>query len=488
MEMQPSGHSSVPGLAPPLAASPPSGDSFGVLAGAIGPRIRFERAAVLLVALVAADVVWMLVDYVRQSGGANNDFVLYFRVRAVVVDLVQVGMILVFFRMIRNALAAAAAMAAAYTVLMAPLTLVLQTALLEGAKFSFQFHPVPLFRSWIGTFLFFGVMAVLVPRIRPLWLGLMAGAGAGLVAANVFQMLVTVIAYRESFSTSFEGLLTTIASSLGGAVVFGSVFWGGLKAVGYTPGESLAFQPAAGAGLSGRAAELQQAANFRTVRRLLRPAGIGSIVFGVIAVGLGAASMEENPVNAVLLFLGVFLFVEGIWLVVSPSPAGMLVDGFALGALGLWNIFITLANVSSGARGPGGFAVLGVFQIILAFQSFNRYRRFAGWPMQKPSEADLQFLDRALQPGPHLIQFRLGQGRAVRNWKAGLLDDFGVFHEEKEERIVIAPRDGVSFTSLSTGTPGKDISVRVSLPGIESEGAISAEAMDRIQRWKNEKS
>jgi len=133
--------------------------------------------------------------------------------------------------------------------------------------------------------------------------------------------------------------------------------------------------------------ELQKVSDYRLLRKSLKGAAIGSIIFGVIAIGMGLAFMSEDPINVVLVFIGVFLLVEGIWLIRSPSPRGMIVDGIALCILGIWNIFIAIAGELR------GFVVLGFFQIIWGVQSFRRYRRFSGISSQKPSKESLRQVD-----------------------------------------------------------------------------------------------
>jgi uncharacterized membrane protein len=63
--------------------------------------------------------------------------------------------------------------------------------------------------------------------------------------------------------------------------------------------------------LIGNIEELQKISDYRTIRKTLRPAGIGSIVFGVLAVVMGIASIEDNSLNAILALIGLFLLVEG---------------------------------------------------------------------------------------------------------------------------------------------------------------------------------
>ncbi len=106
----------------------------------------------------------------------------------------------------------------------------------------------------------------------------------------------------------------------------------------------------------------------------LKSGGIGSIIFGIIAIAFGLASAGQNPINAGLAVIGLFLLAEGIWLLASPQPIGLIVDGIALCVLGIWNMMITIYNTSH-AGGGGGFAILGIMQIVWGIQSFRHYHQ-----------------------------------------------------------------------------------------------------------------
>jgi membrane-bound ClpP family serine protease len=127
--------------------------------------------------------------------------------------------------------------------------------------------------------------------------------------------------------------------------------------------------------------KLQAVSNYNLLCKALRPAGVGSIIFGLIAMAMGFAAMDENPINALLGIIGIFLLVEGIWILAVPSPVGMIVDGIALLIVGLWNISVTLG---SAAGGISFFALLGVWQIVAGCKSFGRYSHFSKLPMSKP--------------------------------------------------------------------------------------------------------
>ena len=95
--------------------------------------------------------------------------------------------------------------------------------------------------------------------------------------------------------------------------------------------------------------ELQKVANYRLVRKSFKGAAIGSIIFGLIAIGMGFGFAGENPINIVLGVIGILLVVEGAWLIRTSNPKGLIVDGIAICILGTWNIVVTFASAAAGA-------------------------------------------------------------------------------------------------------------------------------------------
>jgi hypothetical protein len=132
----------------------------------------------------------------------------------------------------------------------------------------------------------------------------------------------------------------------------------------------------------------QSSDEFAELKKQLKGAGIGSVIFGLVAVGLGAAFHQESAVNVVLAVIGVLLFAEGVWILVDPRPVGLVVDGIALWVIGIWNIVITIHNMSYGGHGTV-FGVLGVFQIIWGVNSIRRYGKFAR-TLAQPGESPVE--------------------------------------------------------------------------------------------------
>jgi hypothetical protein len=236
----------------------------------------------------------------------------------------------------------------------------------------------------------------------------------------------------------------------------------------------------------GSVEELQNASEYWLMRRTLRPTGIGSIVFGVIALFMGASSMGENSVNAVLALIGVFLLVEGIWILVAPSPGGMVADGIALILVGCWNVFVWV--LSSGRS--EFFIILGIWQIVWGVERFSRYRRFSRVPLEKPSEQVMKWLDenvKALASARSLPESDILEFRATARWRAKLFEDAALFVFGSGQDVLLARKDHITFSC--NGEPilnGKSLKATFGIGDRNLSGTISVEAFAKYGGWKGE--
>ncbi len=117
--------------------------------------------------------------------------------------------------------------------------------------------------------------------------------------------------------------------------------------------------------------ELQRVANYRQMRQRLRRSGTLSVFFGVLAVGLGYGALHVNQLNAILLAIGVFLLVEGAWLIISPAPVGVILDGTGFLLVGIWNIGVAVLNAMAGHFEGGFLPLIGIFQICWGIQPIS---------------------------------------------------------------------------------------------------------------------
>lgn len=455
------------------------------LVGAGGESIHWPRALNFLAALLAADLIPLLLSPLLRGGGlpSARDFVM-----ELVLDLVVAAAALGAFRLVSNGVLAAALAAVGYTVVGVPIVLFNILSFVGAQELPWAFLLTIALFGLTYNFLFLAGLHATVRFIPSLLVALLVGAAG----ANLVHMLL-----RTAFQAAFVGerfhlgvTLGIAAVRIGAGLLFGVVLWAGLKLpMMQMAGRALA--AAAAMDVAGAMADLQRAADFRSVRKRLKPAAIGSILFGVIAIGLGMASLEESALNAFLVLLGLFLLGEGIWLLVQPTPVGMIVDGVALCLIGLWNLLVTIANMQSGAGGFRGFAALGVFQIIWGIQSFRRYGRFAHLGGGTASTEAIQRVDAvvagiaeaSMKTSADIIEFTASN----RQWKGRLAPDLGVFVAGAEDEVVLAGKGEVIITPQEP-VAGKAFQATFQLGPHSHKGSLSPEAYQRYQTWRSSRS
>ena len=461
--------------------------SFSRLAGAHERSICWGRLFSLFIALMVSEVVtsfrWVLTTKVSLP------FSYWFHI--ILGEIILVGMILLVFYFIQNMWGAALLTALGYSILMTIINVIF---------YSFSPSTRTLSYSGIWTFIFIVGLFIAVRHFRPLWFSLMAGY---FVATLIDLILISGIQRVSEPQSQFTSrwALYSLLSILASSVAFGAIFYAGLKLpwsewMEKKPAPAYAFRPdeakAFASGMSqDDSSSLIIAADYKAVNSHLRPASFGSIVFGLIAIALGASLAEQNPINAFLVVIGIFLFIEGIWLLTSPGPKGLVVDGIALIIIGVWNILVTFANASSGGESVGFFFIIGVWQIIWGFQSFGRYKRFSYLAGEKPSKESQAKLEELVQgiiasssrASTDIIEFKVKTAFKEWNWKGKLMHDAALFVAGKKA-IISVRRDEVKLRLKGESSGMRPQKGTLHLGKQKIVGTISPESLDRLREWK----
>jgi MFS family permease len=461
--------------------------SFSRLVGVHERTICWGRLLSFFIALLISEVItsfrWVLTTKISLP------FSYWFQI--FVGQVVMVGMILLVFYFIQNMWGAAFLTTIAYAILMTIINVIFYSVSPSARTFSY---------SGIWTFIFIVGLFIAVRHLRPLWFSLMAGY---FVTTLIDYFLISGMQkLLESQSQPISGrLLYSFLSILASSVAFGAIFYAGLKLpwsewIEKEPAPSFAFRPgetktfASGTSPEDKSA-LIRAADYKVVNSHLRPASFGSIMFGIIAIALGGSMANQNPINAFLVVIGIFLFIEGIWLLTSPGPKGFVVDGIALIILGIWNILVTFANASSGGESVGFFFILGIWQIVWGFQSFGRYKRFAYLAGEKPSKEALEKLEQALRgimassykTSADIVEFKVKALFKEWNWKGKLMDDVALFVAGKKA-IIPVRKDEVKLTLKGESSGLRPQKGTLHLGKQKIAGTISPESLDRLREWK----
>lgn len=243
--------------------------------------------------------------------------------------------------------------------------------------------------------------------------------------------------------------------------------------------------------------ELQQIAEYRRARKTLRAAGIGGIIFGVLALAVGMPLLAVNPLNIVLVLIGALLLAEGIWNVSYPTAEGVIVDGLALLLVGLWNIFITFFNALAAGGGPGAalhvhWAVVGVFQIGYGVYRFASYRRFTEAFAEKPSAEDLKQMDQLVKKilkmkpkgAEDVITFQTTSSFKQQVWTAQLAGDAAMFVAKVGHDVLVAHKEEVDIEVHGKALLGKTLKATFRIRDHTMKGLISPESYAKYEDWK----
>lgn len=229
--------------------------------------------------------------------------------------------------------------------------------------------------------------------------------------------------------------------------------------------------------------QMTKIAAYLHLKKGTRPGAIGSIIFGVIAVITGVAMLSENPVNGILIVIGIFLLIEGIVVLAMPSPAGLILEGIGMWMVGLWNFGLTILEFATGA-GWSLWGVLGLSQMAWGSQSFAGYRRFA----EGEEAASDDFLTNEVESTvkdvlkakartrQDIITFRFGSIA----WKGYLGRRYGTFSSINGRDTQFLLRDDINFTEKGKALLGKILKVRISMDHKEMDGTISPEHLERF--------
>ena len=240
--------------------------------------------------------------------------------------------------------------------------------------------------------------------------------------------------------------------------------------------------------------ELQKWANFRWLRKTLRAGGIGSMIFGALAVIAGASGMGKEMLDTILFSIGLFLLLEGIWIVNAPSPAGVAVDGVALLILGAFNIGSTIYDIKTGEAGHAsrGFVMLGIWQIIWGLQGLSRHKTFSSLPIAKPPKERLRWLDSIARlvsntgtaKASDVIAFSVHSDKKQLPAQVLLAPDTAIITMDSGRRMLFVRKADLDITSQGSVGVGAFTSMSFSAGTMVGTGVISDESFARYEAWK----
>jgi hypothetical protein len=109
-------------------------------------------------------------------------------------------------------------------------------------------------------------------------------------------------------------------------------------------------------------------------RKTIRTAAIAGVVWGAINLVIGFFAVQVNPLNAGILILAVLMFGAGVTAIRKPTLHSLLAEAVVSLLLLVWNVGITVMNVSTGHADHVDSHGL-ILPIIAALIFFRQYAR-----------------------------------------------------------------------------------------------------------------
>jgi hypothetical protein len=227
---------------------------------------------------------------------------------------------------------------------------------------------------------------------------------------------------------------------------------------------------------------LQQVADYRMARKTLRGGAIGSVIFGSISLGLGFLA----GFDLIAVGVGAALLGTGLWNLLKPQPAGIVIDGITLLLVGALNI----STAFQGA-GAGMWVKLGIFQLIWGVQGIRRYQQFRGALSFVPQDTEVRQLDEVagslqkakVKDSEDVIEF-VTAGMHARRWRGRLTESVALLMVQGTSEIYIAGKNEFEVELNGKVMLSKDHKVKLKLKGKSYQGSFSPMSYERYQNWR----
>jgi hypothetical protein len=225
-------------------------------------------------------------------------------------------------------------------------------------------------------------------------------------------------------------------------------------------------------------------------RRGLVGSIVGALLFGLIGIGVGAASLEENPLNVLLIGIGGLLLLDAFVLSVTRNPAALLLDGIATCTVGVWNIVVGCSAYAPGSPDTGThfWALLGISQCVWGGRIFASYcaaAEGARWVHDKALVEEVQQAIRTL--GKTYLRVPADMIQVSGNdqpWQARLMSPYAVFATARCTDFIFVARGEVALRDLGKSRWSSQRKVDIRLRDRVLHGTMSSECLDRLAQWK----
>jgi hypothetical protein len=235
---------------------------------------------------------------------------------------------------------------------------------------------------------------------------------------------------------------------------------------------------------------LQQALDYRFVRKSLFSLAVTDVVIGPI-IGLFALPvLIKNPLaGALMLCFSLALLVHGVTALISPSKTGLIANGVLSILLGLGLLYLLSTPWWNPIAPRPVMAALDASCILVGLFSFGHFKALPR-RVTKPTPAWQRHAEevvRAVKQSNNAAfptsitfdQMGLNPGR----WKAVLYQEFAVLADARGHRTIVATRDQISVAERDRTV--KRVRAGLVVRGIQTTIHVRPDVLDALLVWKS---
>jgi len=234
---------------------------------------------------------------------------------------------------------------------------------------------------------------------------------------------------------------------------------------------------------------LKLSAMYLSLQRGLRRSAWGSCAWGAFTLALGYFSRSHTILDSVWIAIGLFLLLEGAWVLRASAadPRVLRLEAAALLLLGLWNTVGLYFEVQSGMKPLFGARIIfvGIVQLVNAYATFRSYplytQVYRNLDRAVLHELELKIGDawkRKSTEDPDVVDFKIGDKKC----KAKFLPDMVIVFREKGRQISLAQPAEIQVESKGNKMMSKLLKVAITLDGETLKTEMKPEVYERWQK------
>lgn len=221
----------------------------------------------------------------------------------------------------------------------------------------------------------------------------------------------------------------------------------------------------------------------------IKSRSIWIFICGLFSLINGIRYLEASRLNLILIGLGVIMLVQGLAFMFKPRPSGLIAQGITMIAVGLWNIIISLPEISAGT-----YFVAGIIEIILGVIYVVRFKNFKDIWATRPSDETIakvnQLTQSIMKPKPSqdkcIIRFRTSEFSGHVDWRARLFAEAVALIPHKKDRINIISKSEISIEDTGKVFLGSSRKIAGTIGEYQfKNGIMDTDSMKNYRDWKS---